>query len=406
MSEQEEVYYELKDIASEMEIRVSELIIVARELDFGEVKPDDLFTLTEAKQLISRYDEQQNEPKKVAEKKNKSLLKTLRDNKDEVLTSKVKKKNQKKVIFHAKPKRKFTLKGSGTLKSKVIVYGTIGLLLALSAGATTLSIISKSKDLSKPKVSTVLDTHMLSETDNKINVYMTSFIKSYFNYSAPNAGDYVKNLTAYFGNNVDMTYLPENKSDMKLVSSTLLKIENNLATYVVNYQVKEKPTDKDSKWLDKSVEFNVPFSDKNDTFYVSDTPFVTALSELQGTNTNKKSMTKQTKDYSETESKKFDTFLEAFFTAYTTDNKTLDTMSNEVTGIKGYKFDKLLYTYYAKQSSGMTNAIVTVSFKDSLSSTHKENFELTIKKNGETWFINALNHGVSKDYFKKEKVGN
>lgn len=37
-----------------------------------------------------------------------------------------------------------------------------------------------------------------------------------------------------------MTYLPENKSDMKLVSSTLLKIENNLATYVVNYQVKRK----------------------------------------------------------------------------------------------------------------------------------------------------------------------
>jgi hypothetical protein len=78
---------------------------------------------------------------------------------------------------------------------------------------------------------------------------MTSFINSYFNYSSQNTGDYLKNLTEYFGDNVNMTYLPENKSDMKLVSSTLLKIENNLATYVVNYQVKEKPTDKNSKFL-------------------------------------------------------------------------------------------------------------------------------------------------------------
>jgi hypothetical protein len=79
---------------------------------------------------------------------------------------------------------------------------------------------------------------------------MTSFINSYFNYSSQNTGDYLKNLTEYFGDNVNMTYLPENKSDMKLVSSTLLKIENNLATYVVNYQVKEKPEDKNSKFLD------------------------------------------------------------------------------------------------------------------------------------------------------------
>ena len=79
---------------------------------------------------------------------------------------------------------------------------------------------------------------------NQVNVYMTSFIRSYFNYSSQNNGDYLKNLNDYFGDNVNMTYLPENKIDMKLVSSTLLKIENNLATYIVNYQVKEKPTDK------------------------------------------------------------------------------------------------------------------------------------------------------------------
>ena len=68
LSEQEELYYELSDIAHEMKIRVSDLIIVAKELEFGEVKPDDLFTLSEAKQLIARYDEKQNEPEKVPEK--------------------------------------------------------------------------------------------------------------------------------------------------------------------------------------------------------------------------------------------------------------------------------------------------------------------------------------------------
>ena len=71
LSEQEELYYELSDIAHEMKIRVSDLIIVAKELEFGEVKPDDLFTLSEAKQLIARYDEKQNEPEKVPEKKDK-----------------------------------------------------------------------------------------------------------------------------------------------------------------------------------------------------------------------------------------------------------------------------------------------------------------------------------------------
>ncbi len=78
MSEQEELYYELSDIAHEMKIRVSDLIIVAKELEFGEVKPDDLFTLSEAKQLIARYDEKQNEPEKVPEKKDKGLLKKFR----------------------------------------------------------------------------------------------------------------------------------------------------------------------------------------------------------------------------------------------------------------------------------------------------------------------------------------
>ena len=37
-----------------------------------------------------------------------------------------------------------------------------------------------------------------------------------------------------FGYCVNTTYLPGNKSDMKLVSSTLLKIENKLDTSVVN----------------------------------------------------------------------------------------------------------------------------------------------------------------------------
>ncbi|MDT2767245.1 conjugal transfer protein, partial [Lactococcus raffinolactis] len=82
----------------------------------------------------------------------------------------------------------------------------------------------------------------------------------------------------------------------------------------VNYQVKEKPTDKNSKWFDKSVEFNIPFASKADRFYVSDTPFVTALSELQGINAKKQALTKQTQDYTESEVKKFGTFLEAFFT--------------------------------------------------------------------------------------------
>ncbi len=263
--------------------------------------------------------------------------------------------------------------------------------------------MSRSKALSKPTVSVVSDKRILSETDNKVNVYMTSFINSYFNYSSQNTGDYSKKLTEYFGDNVNMTYLPENKSDMKLVSSTLLKIENNLATYVVNYQVKENSEDKNSKFLDRSVEFNIPFASKADRFYVSDTPFVTALSELQGNNVKKQGLTKQTQDYTESEVKEFGTFLEAFFTAYTTDDKTLATMSADIVGIKGYKFDKLLYTYYTKGASGTTTAVVTVSFKDSLNSIHKENFELSIKKNGDTWFVKTLNHGVSQDYFKEEK---
>ena len=403
MSKQEEVYYELSDIATETRIRVSDLIIVAKELAFGDVKPDDLFTLSEAKRLIARFDEKQKEPEIVPEKEKKGLLKAIKTKKDKLLPQKADNSKKQTVEFASKPKKKFTLKGSGTFKSKVIVYGTIATLLALSAGSLTLSIMVKSKALSRPHVSAEVDKRLLSETDNKVNVYMTSFIKTYFNYSMQNAGDYSKNLTQYFGNNVSMTYLPENKSDMKLVSSTLLKIENNVAVYVVTYQVKEKPDDKDSKWLDKSVEFNVPFASKNDTFYVSDTPFVTALSELQGKNTKKQALTKQTEDYTEKESKKFDTFLEAFFTAYTTDDKTLATMSADIVGIKGYKFDKLLYTYYAKGSSGTTNAVVTVSFKDGLGSIHKENFELVVKKNGDTWFVKTLTHGVSQNYFKVEK---
>ena len=403
MSEQEELYYELSDIATETRIRVSDLIIVANELEFGEVKPDDLFTLSEAKRLIARYDEKQNEPEIVPEKEKKGLLKSIKTKKDKLLPPKADNAKKQTVEFASKPKKKFRLKGSGTFKSKVIVYGTIATLLALSAGSMTLSIMVKSKALSRPNVSTVADKRLLSETDNKVNVYMTSFIKSYFNYTLENAGDYSKKLTEYFGNNVSMTYLPENKSDMKLVSSTLLKIGNNLATYVVSYQVKEKPTDKNSKWLDKSVEFNVPFASKNDRFYVSDTPFVTALSELQGKDTKEQSLTKQAQDYTESDTKKFDTFLEAFFMAYTTDDKTLATMSADIVGIKGYKFDKLLYTYYAKGSSGTTNAVVTVSFKDSLGSIHKENFELVVKKNGDTWFVKTLTHGVSQNYFKVEK---
>ena len=283
-------------------------------------------------------------------------------------------------------------------KINLIVYGGVFFLVALSA----LSIFSNvARNLRQPKTEkAIVKVEEKTGIDNQATVFLNAFIQTYFNQELDKSNQ-DKLLPFYGGTLPDMKQSTNFKGQTELKQSTLLTVSDNLGRFRVDYKVKGSKKD---TWHDETVQFNIPFEQKDGQYYVSDLPYMTNAQSLSASKGKQANLNKSNTIYDEAWQKKADNFIKAFFKAYATDDNSLSTISRDVKAIKGYQFKTLDYSYY-NQDKGkkQLNAQVQVTFQDKYGNSHSENFTLDLTKKEDIFFVNHLSHGIkSMKEMKKE----
>lgn len=283
-------------------------------------------------------------------------------------------------------------------KINFIVYGGVFFLVVLSA----LSIFSNfARNLRQPKKeNAVVKVEEKTGLDNQATVFLNAFIHTYFNQELDKSNQ-DKLLPFYGGTLPDMKQSANFKGQIELKQSTLLIVSDNLGRFQVDYKIKGS---KEDAWHDETVQFNIPFEQKDGKYYVSDLPYMTNAQPLNADKGKQANLNKSTTIYDEAWQKKADNFIKAFFKAYTTDDNSLSTISRDVKAIKGYQFKTLDYSYYDQdKTKTQLNAQVQVTFQDKYGNSHSENFTLDLTKKEDIFFVNHLSHGIkSMTEMKKE----
>ena len=284
-------------------------------------------------------------------------------------------------------------------KANMIVYGTVIGLVALSAFAIFSTGLRNFKQ-ANPQSVTALKANSGLDTNNKINLFLSNFVGAYFNKGLDNSNQDAL-ISFYGGELLDVKNPQTNKGAYELVSSTLLEIKDKVGSYAVTYRVK---TSEGDSWHEVSTIFNIPFGEKSGKYYVSDLPFVTQTESLQANKVKQNKLDEMTSIYDEVWQTKANNFVSAFFTAYTSDDNTLATMSKGIRGITGYKFKSLDYSYYTlNQSETKLTAEIQVTFEDNFAMTHSEDFTLELTKKEDLLFVSKLYHGIKASDSKKDR---
>ncbi|GHU35663.1 transposase [Bacilli bacterium] len=284
-------------------------------------------------------------------------------------------------------------------KVNFIVYGGVFFLVALSA----LSIFSNvTRNLRQPKKQDVIiKQENKAGFDNQANVFLNAYIQAFFNQELDKSNQ-DKLLPFYGGTLPDMKQSLSFKGQIELKQATLLNVSAFLGCFNVDYKIKGSKND---TWHDETVQFNIPYAQKDGKYYVSDLPYMTNVQTLKADKAKQAKLDKVTTIYDEAWRKKADSFLQAFFKAYTTDDNSLSTISRDVRAVKGYQFKSLDYSYYnSDKAKEQLNAQVQVTFQDKYGNTHSENFTLDLIKKEDIFFVNHLSHGINSMKEMKKEV--
>lgn len=228
---------------------------------------------------------------------------------------------------------------------------------------------------------------------NKVGLFMTDFLNSYFSDNSP---ENQEKLKKFYGAGIDVKSTKTTNLESKLTGAVLIEITNHLATYRVGYSVKIN-----DEWKNNVGVINIPYGVKNNKYYVSDLPYFTDEDSYIAKNPkNKVQLNLQADDSKYSKAKEY---VEAFFKAYASGDKTqMSPFSKEVRPVKGYVFKSVDYSYFIqdKQKEDVLVNVVQVTFTDGLGLTHQENFVVTLQvdKKEETYRVQKLEHGISKKY--------
>ena len=228
---------------------------------------------------------------------------------------------------------------------------------------------------------------------NKVGLFMTDFLNSYFSDNSP---ENQEKLKKFYGAGIDVKSTKTTNLESKLTGAVLIEITNHLATYRVGYTVKVN-----DEWKNNVGVINIPYGVKNNKYYVSDLPYFTDEDSYIAKNpTNKVQLNLQADDSKYSKAKEY---VEAFFKAYASGDKTqMSPFSKEVRPVKGYVFKSVDYSYFIqdKQKEDVLVNVVQVTFTDGLGLTHQENFVVTLQvdKKEETYRVQKLEHGISNKY--------
>lgn len=106
-------------------------------------------------------------------------------------------------------------------------------------------------------------------------------------------------------------------------------------------------------------------------------------------------------DDTKTESEKkedLDSFLNLFFTNYTTNQENLDLLAKDISALENTTYKSLDYSYY-KSDGKKVMAFAQVTFEIA-GNTHSENFTLSLQPKDESYFVQSLKHTIPKNYTK------
>lgn len=307
------------------------------------------------------------------------------------------KKEEKKIKF---PKRK---QENVQIKPRKISQRTANFLLLSfivgMVGLASLVIVSNMVRTLRGEKKVVQVTNQDSRNlSNKVGLFMTDFLNSYFSDNSP---ENQAKLKKFYGAGVDVKNTKTTNLESKLTGAVLIEITNHLATYRVGYAVKVN-----NEWKNNVGVINIPYGVKNNKYYVSDLPYFTDEDSYIAKNPkNKIQLNLQADDAKYAKAKEY---VEAFFKAYASGDKTqMSPFSKEVRPVSGYVFKSVDYSYFIqdKPKADVLVNIVQVTFTDGLGLTHQENFTLTLQvdKKEETYRVQKLEYGISKKYVAELK---
>lgn len=299
-----------------------------------------------------------------------------------VRNKKVKFPKPEKTNIQVKPKR---------ISQRAANYLLLGFVFGM-VGLSVLTIVSnafRSTRSEKPIVQ--VSDHDSRNLSNRVGLFMTDFLNSYFSDNSPENESRLKD---FYGNGLDIKNAQVANLESKLTGAVLIEITDHLATYRVGYAVKV-----DDEWKNNVGVINIPYSVKDNKFYVSDLPYFTDEESYIAKNVKNKVRLGLQTDTSKY--KKAKEYVEAFFKAYVSGDETqMSPFSKEITPVTGYVFDSIDYSYFIEDGEGTLVTIAQVSFSDGLNLKHQENFTvfLQVDQKNETYRIKKMEHGISQKY--------
>lgn len=299
-----------------------------------------------------------------------------------------------KFLKRIRPKQKQEMRELNQKTMNRLFIG--GLLLII--GLATLSIIASLTRSTKPQT-IVKEVNQSGTTVNyRLEYFLSDYISSYFNLSEETSeqSDQIEKLNSFYD------VVPEIKSQgltrlpSILINAELQTIEKNVATYQVTYKVGGGDDQKEI-----TSGFAIPFAEKKNQYYISGLPWYVTLTSTKATGFSSNSGLKLVED-TETSRKakeKLDTFLNLFFTNYTSNQENLDLIANNLVTLENTEYKSLDYSYYKHEKDDIT-AYVQVTFEIA-GNTHCENFTITLTKKSKSFYVQKFEHTIDKDYTKK-----
>lgn len=292
-----------------------------------------------------------------------------------------------------KPKQKQEMR---QVNQKTMNYLFLGGFLAIIALAG-LSILSSLAHSNEPKTIIQKTETKPSSVDYQLQYYLNDYIQAYFNLSDDNTkqNEEIDKLNNFYDVVPETKNQGQIRTTTELLNAKVLLIEDNIATYQVTYT-----TGKDNDKKEITTGFAIPYGEKGGKYYISGLPWYVSLPRKQATHlssTKALSLTDDTNTSTKTK-KKLDSFLNLFFTNYTTNQDNLDLLANGLTALKNTEYQSLDYSYY-QQKGKNTIAYVQVTFEVA-GNTHSENFTLTLTPKNKSYFVQSLKHTIATNYYK------
>lgn len=301
---------------------------------------------------------------------------------------------KKKKVKRTKPLVKKPVKVSyRKINQKLANRLLIGFIISI-VGLSALTIASNAfKALAPEKKAVVVRANKDSRNlSNRVGLFMTDFLNSYFSISSQENKD---KLMRFYGTGIDVKNSTATK-DSRLKSATLIEITDEKAIYRIAYSVNTN-----DEWKDNVGVIVIPYAEKKKKFYVTDLPYF--IDEGSYTAKIKGNMIRMRSQNDEESFKSEYRYLEAFFKAYASGDSTqMLPFSQDIKPVLGYVYKGIDYSYFVKEGNHITVA-VQVTFSDGLELDHQENFTIVLQqdKSNETYSVKEMSHGITKK-MKKE----